>query len=406
MGTDKIRKKQAPVGEETDMVTLLAKRFVKDPGATDTQETRTAYGYLCGILGILINIVLFGIKYLAGTLSRSIAITADAFNNLSDAGSSVVTLLGFKLASKKPDPDHPFGHGRMEYLSGLIVSAVILMMGAELLKEAVDKITHPAEVDFSVLTAVILIASILGKFYMYSYNKSVGRKISSSAMQATAADSLSDCIATGAVLLAALVGHFTGLKIDGWCGLVVSALVIKAGVEAGLETVAPLLGKAPEPELVEEIHKIVESHQYVIGMHDLVVHDYGPGRLMISLHAEVPAEVDVMLLHDEIDNIEVELKSRLRCEAVIHMDPVIMNDPYREELMETIVGKVKEIDERITIHDFRIVSGPTHTNVVFDAVLPFDSKLTTAQAAARIGEIVRTSGENHIPVITIDRPYA
>ena len=387
------------------MISLLAKKFIKDCENVTSPAVRQAYGVLCGIVGICLNIVLFALKFFAGTISGSIAITADAFNNLSDAGASVVTLLGFKLAGKKPDPDHPFGHGRIEYLSGLAVSMVILLMGFELLRDSVDKILHPEAVEFSLLAVFILLASICGKCYMYLYNHAVGKKIDSAAMQATAMDSLSDCIATGAVLLSTLVGHWTNLQIDGWCGLVVSGLILFAGYNAAKDTIAPLLGQPPEQEFVDEIERTVMAHPLVRGIHDLVVHDYGPGRVMITLHAEVPADHNIMDIHDEIDLIEVELREKLGCEATIHMDPIDMNDTTVMETREKVAQLVTLIDEKITIHDFRMVTGPTHTNVIFDAVVPFAFRLSDKEVEERIKDAVRTLDGNYFAVIQIDKSY-
>ena len=387
------------------MISLLAKRFIKDCENVASPAVRQAYEMLCGIVGICLNIVLFALKFFAGSISGSIAITADAFNNLSDAGASVVTLLGFKLAGKKPDPDHPFGHGRIEYLSGLAVSLVILLMGFELLRDSLDKILHPAAVEFSLLAVFILLASVAVKCYMYLYNRAVGKKIDSAAMQATAADSLSDCIATGAVLLATLVGHWTNLQIDGWCGLIVSGLILFAGCNAAKDTIAPLLGQPPEREFVDEIERTVMAHELVRGIHDLVVHDYGPGRVMITLHAEVPADHNIMDIHDEIDLIEVELREKLGCEATIHMDPIDMNDKTVMETRKKVAQLVSLIDEQITIHDFRMVTGPTHTNVIFDAVVPFAFRLSDKEVEERIKDAVRTLDGNYFAVIQIDKSY-
>lgn len=387
------------------MIALLAKKFIKDYENVTSPAVRQAYGMLCGIVGICLNVVLFALKFFAGTISGSIAITADAFNNLSDAGASVVTLLGFKLAGKKPDPDHPFGHGRIEYLSGLAVSMVILLMGFELLRDAVDKILHPEAVDFSLLAVGILIASIAVKCYMYLYNHAVGKKIDSAAMQATATDSLSDCIATGAVLLSTLVGHWMNLRIDGWCGLVVSGLILFAGYNAAKDTIAPLLGQPPEQDFVDEIERTVMAHELVRGIHDLVVHDYGPGRVMLTLHAEVPADHNIMDIHDEIDLIEVELREKLGCEATIHMDPIDMNDTTVMETRKKVAQLVTLIDEQITIHDFRMVTGPTHTNVIFDAVVPFAFRLSDKEVEERIKDAVRALDGNYFAVIQIDKSY-
>ena len=315
------------------MIELLSRWFIRNRENTGDPAVRLAYGRLCGLVGIGLNLLLFGGKLFAGTVSGSVAVTADAFNNLSDAGSSVVTLLGFQLAGKKPDPQHPFGHGRIEYISGLVVSGLILLMGVELGNSSVEKILHPEAVDFSLLAMGILVASIAVKLYMYLYNRRIGRRISSAAMEATATDSLSDAIATTAVLAAMLVGRFTDLMIDGWVGLVVACFILFSGYQAAKETLWPLLGQPPEQELVERIQQMVLSHPPICGIHDLVVHDYGPGRMMVSLHAEVPAHGDILELHDVIDTAEMELKRTLHCDAVIHMDPIITDDAQIVQLL-------------------------------------------------------------------------
>lgn len=387
------------------MITLLSHLFIKNRDDVTNPAVRRAYGQLCGIVGIALNLVLFVGKFFAGTVSGSVAITADAFNNLSDAGSSVVTLLGFRLAGKKPDPEHPFGHGRMEYVSGLIVAGLILLMGAELAKSSFEKVLHPEAVDFSALTAVILVVSVCVKLYMCLYNRRISRKIDSVAMAATAADSFSDSIATTAVLAAMLVGRFTGLMIDGWVGLVVACLILWSGVQAARDTISPLLGQPPKKEFVEEIERLVMAHEGICGVHDLVVHDYGPGRRMISLHAEVPASGDILEMHDLVDNIEQELSKTLGCQAVIHMDPILTDDAQTNELRARVAALVHGIDEQATIHDFRIVTGPTHTNLIFDAVRPFDGKMTNQEMAARIREAVRALPGSYYAIVKVENPY-
>ena len=387
------------------MIGLLAKHFIHDYQNVGAPEVRRAYGVLCGAVGIVINLLLFALKLFAGTLAGSVAITADAFNNLSDAGASIVTLLGFRLAGQKPDPEHPFGHGRLEYISGLIVSLVILLMGFELLRDAVGAILHPEAVECSALTVSILLISICAKCYMYCYNHGVGKKLNAAAMQATAADSLSDCAATTAVLLATLAGHFLHWQIDGWCGLVVSLLILWAGVQAAKDTLSPLLGQPPTEEFVQQIHDIVMANKSICGIHDLVVHDYGPGRVMISLHAEVPAHGDILALHDEIDNVEKELHDRLGCEAVIHMDPIVTNDETVNAAHEKIAALVRSIDENISIHDFRMVTGPTHTNVIFDAVVPYRCKMSDKEAEETIKKAVHELDPHYFAVVQIDKSY-
>ena len=385
------------------MISLLARLFIKQSG--DEQAVRKAYGILCGAVGIGFNVLLFIGKFFAGTLAGSIAITADAFNNLSDAGSSFVTLLGFQMAGQKPDSEHPFGHGRIEYLSGLAVSMLILLMGVELAKSSLQKILHPEPVDSSPVVIAILCVSIAVKLYMFSYNRRLGRKLNSSAMEATSMDSLSDSAATLAVLIATLVGHFTGLMIDGWCGILVAAFILWSGFNAAKDTLDPLLGTPPTREFVTQIRDIVMAHKSILGIHDLIVHDYGPGRVMISVHAEVSASENVLELHDEIDNVEKELREKLGCEAVIHMDPIVTDDGITEETRQRVAALVHCIDDEINIHDFRMVVGPTHTNVIFDAVVPFKFRLTDAEVREKIEAAVRALDGNYYAVVNVERPY-
>ena len=387
------------------MVAVLAKMMGLEDLSPD--KRRSAYGKLCGTVGIVLNVMLFLGKFFAGMLSGSIAITADAFNNLSDAGSSLVTLLGFKLADQKPDSDHPFGHGRMEYLSGLVVSAVILMMGFELVKDSIDKILHPTGVNFSAIVLVILVASILGKCYMALYNYHYGKRFESSTLRATAVDSLSDCVSTTVVLIATIVGHYTNVQIDGFCGIAVGILIFVAGINAARETLSPLLGEAPDPEFVDKIEETVLAFQpdSIIGIHDLIVHDYGPGRRVISLHAEVPAEGNMMSLHDVIDNLEMKLRDELGCLTTIHMDPVVTTDERVTDLKERCIELVKGIGDKLTLHDFRVVFGDTHTNMIFDVVVPFDFYLSDLETIKMIQEKVwQNIGKNYFVVITIDKP--
>ena len=386
------------------MISLLARLFLKPEGRDET-ALRKGYGILCGAVGIGLNILLFAGKFFAGTIAGSIAITADAFNNLSDAGSSFVTLLGFQLAGQKPDSDHPFGHGRIEYLSGLAVSMLIILMGFELAKSSLDKILHPAPVDSSWLVIAILCVSICVKLYMAFYNRSLGKKLNAPAMLATAADSLSDSIATTAVLIATLVGRFSGLMIDGWCGILVAAFILWSGFNAAKDTVNPLLGTPPTHEFVEQIKELVMAHPAIIGIHDLIVHDYGPGRVMISLHAEVSASENVLDLHDEIDNVESELREKLGCEAVIHMDPIVTDDGVTKETRERVAALVHCIDDEISIHDFRMVAGPSHPNVIFDAVVPYGFRLTDSEVEEKIKSAVRTLDGNYFAVVKVERSY-
>ncbi len=387
------------------MIALLSRWFVKDRDIVSDPAVRRANGSLCGFVGTRLNLLLFVGKFFAGTLSGSIAVTADAFNNLSDAGSSVVTLLGFRLAGKKPDPDHPFGHGRLEYVSGLVVAALILMMGVELLKSSFDKILHPAPVETGVVTVVILVVSVAVKLYMSFYNAAVGKKINSAAMLATAADSRSDAISTAAVLVAMLVGHFTDLMVDGYVGLLVAVLILIAGINAAKDTVSPLLGQAPEEEFVADIERIVLSFDKICGIHDLVVHDYGPGRVMISLHAEVSADENILELHDQIDLAEVALQEQLGCVATIHMDPIVTGDGETARLRLAVTELVQSLDGRFSIHDFRMVPGPTHTNLVFDAVVPFDMMGKAADIEKQIKQLVMDMPGNYFAVLKVEGSY-
>ncbi len=387
------------------MVKLIAKLYIKDKDDANTQ--RQKYGVLCGAVGIFLNILLFLGKFFAGTISKSVAITADAFNNLSDAGSSVITLIGFKLAGQKPDEEHPYGHGRMEYLSGLAVSVAILFMGFELAKSSVEKIITPQQVQFSVISCVILAVSVAVKLYMSLYNKSIGNKIDSAAMRATAADSLSDSVATAVVLAASLVAHYTGLKIDGWCGLLVSMFIFKAGWEAAKDTISPLLGQKPSSEFVNRIHSIAMSYPEVLGIHDLMVHDYGPSRVMVTLHAEVSADADILYTHDVIDNLEIRLKEELGCEACIHMDPIAQNDEKVNALKAMTVQHLAEcMGNNISIHDFRIVEGPTHTNLVFDMVVPYDIDMSETQIQQQVKKCIKSMGDGiYRAVVTVDHQF-
>ena len=387
------------------MISLLAKRFIKDYNNMKSAHVRHSYGMLCGIVGIVLNILLFAGKFLAGTISHSIAITADAINNLSDAGSSFITLAGFKLASQKPDPDHPYGHGRIEYLSGLFVSLLIILMAVELLKTSFNKIIHPTETTISPLVIVILVASILVKLYMSVYNSKVGKRIDSAALLATAADSRGDMLATLLVLISSAISFFFNIQIDGYCGLLVGLLILYAGFNAAKDTINPLLGKAPDKEYVEKIEEIVTSHDLILGIHDMMIHDYGPGRVVVSLHAEVPSDGDILEMHDLIDHIEHDLSEMCNCEAVIHMDPISVNDPETNTLKEQIRTIIKEIDENLQFHDFRIVKGPTHTNLLFDVLVPYKFPLKDSELIVMIDKKVKELNPTYFIVVKVDHTY-
>lgn len=391
------------------MIKLLSRIFIKDYKNYESPAVRSSYGVLCGGFGIFLNILLFIGKFLAGTLAKSVSITADAFNNLADAGSSIITLLGFRLARQKPDTKHPFGHGRIEYIAGLLVSAAIILMGFELAKSSISKIISPEPIEFSVLTAAILACSILVKLYMVFYNKSIGKKIKSATLGATALDSCSDCIATSVVLVSSLIAHFFKINIDGYCGVLVAAFVIYSGIRALQETITPLLGQAPDREFIERIQKLIEEFPEITGIHDLIVHDYGPGRLMISLHAEMPVyeDSDIFAMHDIIDNAERLLSKELECLVTIHLDPTRSNDEKVAELKAKTVNVLHGISPELSLHDFRVVPGPTHTNLIFDVVIPFDLKLKEDEITEKLNSAVSEWDDaKYYVVVSFDRPYA
>lgn len=387
------------------MISLLARIFIQNRTNTSSPAVRRAYGILCGLAGIAFNVLLFSIKLAAGIISSSIAVTADAFNNLSDCASSIISIAGFKISGNRPDSEHPFGHGRMEYISGLIVSITIISMGIELLISSVKNVIDPSEVESSALIIAILICSIAVKLYMAFYNYSIGKKVNSPAIKATAIDSISDSIGTTAVLLSIPLSNITGYNIDGICGMIVSLMIMYGGYKAIRETIDPLMGQAPSKDLVDRIKNIVFEAPEITGIHDLIIHDYGAGRMMLSLHAEVSCHDDFITLHDVVDMVEHRLANDLRCDAVIHMDPVDDDDDLTNELRDKVRTLVDTIDEKITIHDFRIVSGPTHTNLVFDIVVPYAVGLQDKEIKEEVANLVKTLGENYYTVVKIDRAF-
>ena len=385
------------------MIQLLARVFIKNQEDVENPKVRQAYGVLCGTVGIVLNMLLFAGKWLAGFLSGTIAITADAFNNLSDAGSSVLTLIGFHLSGQKPDQKHPFGHGRMEYISGLFVSVAILIMAVELIQSSVHKLIHPEAIEGSPLILAILMVSVCVKVYMAYYNKKIGKKINSAAMAATAADSMSDTIATSAVLFSTVISMAAGVNLDGWCGLLVGVFILYSGVQALKDTVDPLLGQAPDKALVEQIQSLVTSYPVVQGIHDMMIHDYGPGRRIVSLHAEVDAKGDILKIHDEIDNIERKLRETLNCHATIHMDPVEADNEEVRKLRLQTAKLIAGMELNLSIHDFRVVKGETHTNLIFDVVVPFECPLKDSEVIEKIEEGIQQYPGNYYAVIQIDR---
>ena len=378
--------------------------FCLGGGDPQAPETRRRCGVLSGGIGIGLNLLLFLGKLLAGIVTASIAITADAFNNLTDAASSIVTLVGFRLAGQEADEEHPFGHGRMEYLAGLVVAMLILLVGVELAQSSFQKILHPEPVDFSVLSAVILAVSVGVKLWMFWFNRGLSRAIQSAALSATATDSLSDAVATTTLLLGLLAGHFLRLPLDGWLGLAVALFILRAGWGAAKDTVDPLLGRPMDRSLAADIDQLVLNHEYILGIHDLVYHDYGPGRAMMSFHAEVPADGDFLEIHDVIDHIERELKAKHHIETSIHMDPVV-RDGRTEALRQQAAELARDIDPALTIHDFRITAGPIHTNLLFDVVVPYGFRLSDNEVRSILTQKLKELSDRYFPVIQVDHSY-
>lgn len=387
------------------MKDFFIKKLIHDSENVNDAKVRQAYGMLSGIVGIFCNLLLFAFKLFAGLLTGAVSIMADAFNNLSDAGSSVVTLVGFKMAGKPADTEHPFGHGRIEYLSGLFIAMAILLMGYELLKSSISKIFHPEPLEFKMLSVLILSSSILLKLWMAYFNRKIGEKISSEAMKATAADSLSDCISTGAVLLGMLIFYFLHIDLDGYIGAVVAGIVLLAGYNAAKETIQPLLGSAPDPEIVKKIRNLVMSEPMILEIHDMVIHDYGPGRRMVSLHAEVAYDIDIMEAHDVIDNIEQRLEEQFHYEATIHMDPVITDDDELRSAKKMVEIMVHEENANWKIHDFRMVRGNTHTNLLFDLVVDAKDLIRAKEIEEMLKKKIHEKDSHYYAVIKVEQSY-
>ena len=384
------------------MTDLLLRLFVKHASDTSDPAVRAGYGRLAGVTGIVCNLLLFALKLLAGTISGSVSITADAVNNLSDASGSIVTLVGFKLASRPADNEHPYGHARMEYLSGLAVAVLILVIGVELVKSSVGKILHPEAVEFSALIVVILVFSILVKLWMAVFNRKLGRRIGSAALTAAAADSRNDVISTGAVLLACIVGQLTGLKIDGYVGLLVALFILWSGISIAKDTIDPLLGAAPDESLVHAIASEITGYGGILGIHDLMVHDYGPGRRFASAHAEVDYRMNILDAHELLDDIERDVRTKLHVDLVLHCDPIVTDDAERSALRDRVLSYLTEQDARLSIHDFRVVRGTGHTNVIFDLVVPFDLAGKTAELQRGLERALSADGQRYHAVITAD----
>lgn len=384
------------------MTNFLLRRFVPDYQNTADPAVRERYGKLAGVTGILCNALLFAIKLLAGTLSGSVSITADAVNNLSDASSSLVTLLGFRLAARPADEEHPYGHARMEYLSGLAVAVMILVIGVELVKSSIQKILHPEAAAFSALTAAVLVFSILLKLWMARFDRTLGRRIGSAALHAAAADSRSDVIATSAVLAACVIGKLTGLRVDGWAGLLVALFILWSGVGVAKDTIDPLLGAKPDEELVRAIAYLMTSHVNILGFHDLMVHDYGPGRRFASVHAEIDHRIDPLIAHELLDEIERQAKKELHVDLVIHYDPIVTDDPEVCAVRTRVLTIMHGLDPRLSLHDFRMVSGPHHVNVIFDMVIPPEDTDRTEQLRQQIEAQLQDGKKVYHLIVTFD----
>ena len=385
---------------------LLIRFFVKDSESVNKKEVRTAYGKLSGGVGIASNLVLFAAKLIVGTLSGSVSITADAVNNLSDASSSIMSILGFKLASKPADADHPYGHARYEYLTGLMVALFIMLIGIELLKSSVGKIIEPTAVSFSWISIVILALTVVVKLWLSLFNIKIGKRINSKTLIATAADSRNDVIATSAVIISMIVSHYTSLELDGYVGTAVALFILYSGFGLVRDTLDPILGRAPDAELVKEIRDKIMSYPGVLGTHDLMVHDYGPGCQFASVHVEVAAEGDVIEMHDIIDNIEREISTLYNLHLVIHMDPIVTADDTIGEVRHRLADEVAKIYEELSIHDLRVVVGPTHTNLVFDCVVPHGFKMSNKELREKISAAAKAIDEKYICVVTVESSFA
>lgn len=386
-----------------EMTDLLIKIFIKDPSDTRSQRGREAYGILSGIVGICVNVILCAVKFMIGLVSGSIAIQADAVNNLSDVGASVVTLIGFKAAGKPADKEHPFGHARMEYVSALIVAFLILIVGFELGKESVLKIIHPTPVNFSISTMIVLVVSILAKLWMSFFSTKIGRRIDSKTMKATALDSISDMVSTGVILLSVGIGYFTGRNIDGWMGAVVALFVLYAGFRVLRDTVSPLMGEAPKAELVKEISEKLLSYDGINGLHDLVIHSYGPGRTIATVHAEVSGKADLLEIHETIDRAEREIGESCDLLLTVHLDPFKEDDQSIAAAREKVRSILHGIDPAFSFHDFRLKKGEHHTDMIFDLVVPYGMERGYAVSVkSRVKEKIREFDPSIHCVITVD----
>lgn len=385
------------------MTDFILRLFVKDYENKSNPAVRAKCGGAVAIIGIIVNLFLAAFKLFAGILSGSISITADAVNNISDAGSQVVSLITFKISAKPADRDHPFGYARIEYVASMIVSFLILFVSISLFSESIQKILNPSETEYSILVMIILAVSVLGKLWLFFFGRSAGKKLNSDVIRASATDSLSDAGATFAVLVSAIIAHFSGFDVDGYMGVAVAIIIFIAGIKVLNETKNSILGSAPEPEVVEGIHNIVKEYDQILGIHDMVVHNYGPGNTICSFHAEVDGKVDVFATHDCIDNVERRIYNDLGIRATIHMDPIVTDDEKVTVLRVSVAAAVKRIDERLTIHDFRYVEGITHSNLIFDVTVPFEIKESNERIKELISNQIAEMDPNYFAVITVDR---
>lgn len=384
---------------------FLICKFIKDYQKTDLPEVRERYGTFVSSLSIICNIVLAISKFVVGMLAKSVSIQADALNNFSDVGSNLATLFGFKLARKHPDASHPYGHGRYEYISGMIIAFLIILVALQSLKEAVIKIMHPEAITFSYFTIIVLILSMLVKWYMAKMNASIGKKIDSTSLKAASQDSYNDMISTFATLISMLISVFSPFNSDGWIGLLVSLLVLKSGIEVFKDTIGPLLGQAPDKALVKQIEALVLSYDGIIGIHDFMLHDYGPGRSFVTLHCEVDSHEDLVAIHDQIDLAERAILNQFHIHTTIHLDPIDSTNQEVLELKEKVLTLIQKLDQNYTIHDFRIVKGKTHTNILFDVVVPIGKNVDEISLKNEIDRQVKTLNENYFTIVEVDHAY-
>ena len=384
---------------------FLVRRFIKNYQDTKDANVRTSIGKLSGIVGIFSNLFLFVIKFVIGTIVHSVSIQADGVNNLTDAGSNIISILSFHLANKPADKDHPFGHERTETIASLFVGILILVLGFETAKESISKVIHPGSIDFRIASVIILLISIIVKFWMYAYNKKLSKTYDSSLLEATALDSISDVCGTTAVLVSTLLSPVLHFNLDGYMGIVVSGIILYGAYGLLRDMINSLIGEAPDPELVHNIVYMIMAHPAILGVHDMMLHNYGPNKIFASAHVEVDSSKDIFETHDHIDNIEREVKENMNIDLVLHMDPVKVNDPETELYRAKVVEAIHQIDPKWGFHDFRIVSGPTHVNLVFDLVIPFEEKYTQEEIEEMLLKHIDSDKKIYL-VLTIDHPYA